>query len=138
MIHAVDSLKLLKEINKQAVKNDRIIGCLLEFHIAREESKFGLSLEQAETILTSDEFQSLENILICGVMGMATFTEDQQQIHEEFGSLRTIFENLKQKYFPDSSHFKEVSMGMSGDYPIAIEEGATLVRIGSGIFGARG
>ena len=138
MIHAVDSLKLLKEINKQAVKNDRVIDCLLEFHIAREASKFGLSVTDAEAILESEQYQTMQNVRICGVMGMATFTEDREQVREEFQNLKTIFEQLKQKYFHDTDHFCEVSMGMSGDYPIAIEEGATIVRIGSSIFGARG
>lgn len=137
LIHAVDSLKLLAEINKQGVKNNRVIDCLLEFHIAREESKFGLSLEDAEEIFKSDRFGELNHVRICGVMGMATYTDDQQQIKEEFQSLRSIFNALKQQYFPDKEYFREVSMGMSGDYPIAVEAGSTLVRVGSGIFGAR-
>lgn len=137
LIHAVDSMKLLKEINKQARKNDRVIDCLLEFHIAEEESKFGLSLEDAEAILTSDQFKELDKVRVCGVMGMATYTEDAQQIRSEFRSLKNTFDKLKQKYFADKDYFKEVSMGMSGDYPIAVEEGATLVRVGSAIFGAR-
>ncbi|MBN2614194.1 MAG: YggS family pyridoxal phosphate-dependent enzyme [Bacteroidales bacterium] len=137
LIHAVDSLKLLKEIDKQAAKNNRVIDCLLEFHIAREESKYGLSVQDAEEILKSDGFGELKHIRICGVMGMATFTEDTEQIKSEFHSLKMIFDQLKQQYFSDKEYFKEVSMGMSGDYPIAVEEGATLVRVGSGIFGAR-
>lgn len=138
LIHAVDSLKLLKEINKQALKNDRIIDCLLEFHIAEEESKFGLTLESAGEILKSDEFVAMKNIRICGVMGMATFTSDQDQVRREFKSLKKYFEVLKNEFFQDKLEFKEVSMGMSGDYLLAIEEGATIVRIGSKIFGSRG
>ncbi|UBM63439.1 YggS family pyridoxal phosphate-dependent enzyme [Candidatus Sulfidibacterium hydrothermale] len=137
LIHAADSLKILKEINKQAIKNNRVIDCLLEFHIAREESKFGLDRETAEEILSSEEYKALKNIRICGVMGMATYTDDTAQIRKEFQTLRAIFEELKDKYFKEADYFKEISMGMSGDYPIAIEEGATLVRIGSKIFGAR-
>ncbi len=137
LIHAADSLKILKEINKQAIKNNRVIDCLLEFHIAREESKFGLDRETAEEILLSEEYKALKNIRICGVMGMATYTDDTAQIRKEFQTLRAIFEELKDKYFKEADYFKEISMGMSGDYPIAIEEGATLVRIGSKIFGAR-
>ncbi len=138
LIHAADSLKILKEINKQATKNDRVIDCLLEFHIAKEESKFGLSMEEAESILQSDEYQKLQNIRLCGIMGMATYTTDDEQIGQEFRHLKDIFGYLKDNYFKETSHFKEISMGMSGDYSIAIEEGATLVRVGSRIFGTRG
>ncbi len=138
LIHAADSLKILKEIDKQAKKHDRVIDCLLEFHIAAEESKFGLSMETAEDILQSDEYKQLQNIRICGVMGMATYTEDTEQIREEFRHLKSIFNKLKDNYFEEAGYFKEISMGMSGDYPIAIEEGATIVRVGSKIFGARG
>lgn len=137
LIHAVDSLKLLKEINKQAKKNERIIDCLLEFHIAEEESKFGLNLEMAPEILKSDEFHGMKNIRICGVMGMATFTEDQDQVRREFKSLKAYFEDLKREFFQEKPEFKEISMGMSGDYLLAIEEGATIVRVGSRIFGSR-
>lgn len=138
LIHAVDSLKVLKEINKQAAKNDRVIDCLLEFHIAREESKFGLKMDEAEAILQSDAFKQMQNIRLCGVMGMATYTDDKQQVADEFHQLTLYFKELKQKYFSSAGYFKEISMGMSGDYPIAIREGATLVRIGSKIFGERG
>ena len=137
LIHAADSLKILKEINKQAMKNNRIIDCLLEFHIAREESKFGLDPATAEEILNAEEYKTLKNIRICGVMGMATYTDDTEQIRREFRQLKEIFGQLKEKYFSDAPYFKEISMGMSGDYPIAIEEGATIVRVGSKIFGAR-
>ena len=138
LIHAVDSLKVLKEINKQANKNHRVIDCLFEFHIAREESKFGLDMDSATTILESDDFKQMQNTRICGVMGMATYTDDKQQIANEFHQLTLYFNELKQRYFPTVDYFKEISMGMSGDYPIAIHEGATMVRVGSKIFGERG
>lgn len=137
LIHAVDGLKLLMEINKQAIRNHRIIDCLLEFHIAEEESKFGLSLEAAREILKSEELADMKNVRICGVMGMATFTFDQDQIRREFKTLKNYFESLKKEFFVDKPEFKEISMGMSGDYLLAIEEGATIVRIGSKIFGSR-
>lgn len=137
LIHAVDSLKLLKEINKQAIKNERTIDCLFEFHIAREESKFGLKMTDAEAILNSDEWKQLHNIRLCGVMGMATFTDDKEQIAGEFHQLKTYFDHLKQHYFTRDEAFTEISMGMSGDYRIAIEQGSTMVRVGSKIFGAR-
>ena len=137
MIHSVDSFKLLREINKQASKHNRSIDCLLEFHIAEESTKFGLNNEEAEEILLHPDFRTLSNIRICGVMGMATYTDDTQQIHREFAHLREIFDHLKKKFFSGEPSFKEISMGMSGDYKIAIEEGSTIVRIGSKIFGAR-
>lgn len=137
MIHAVDSLKLLVEINKQATKNERIIPCLLQFHIADEQSKFGLSIGEATELLTNDSYKSLNNIQLVGVMGMATFTDDTVQIHKEFKTLKSLFEELKATHFSTDSNFKEISMGMSGDYEIAIEEGSTIVRIGSKIFGSR-
>jgi hypothetical protein len=137
MIEAVDSLKLLEEINRQAVKSGRIINCLLEFHIAGEETKFGLNFAEAEEILNSAEFDKLKNICICGVMGMASFTDDNIQIHREFSRLREIFNDLKARYFAADSRFTEISMGMTADYLMAIEEGSTIVRIGSAIFGER-
>lgn len=137
LIHAVDSLKLLQEINKQAKKNNRVIPCLLQFHIADEETKFGLSLEEGNELLKNDEFKLLENIQLAGVMGMATFTDDTTQVQNEFRTLKSIFDNLKLNHFSSSTHFKEISMGMSGDYEIAIKEGSTMVRIGSKIFGER-
>ncbi len=137
MVHAVDSLKLLKEINKQAAKNNRVIYCLLQFHIASEDTKFGLAIEEAKTLLSSPVFQSLQNIKIAGVMGMATYTEEISQIKKEFSKLKKYFDDLKQDYFAHQDYFKEISMGMSGDYQIAIEEGSTMIRIGSAIFGAR-
>ncbi len=137
LIHSVDSLKLLKEINKQALKNDRVINCLLQFHIASEESKFGLDVEEASQILNSETFASLSNVKIVGVMGMATFTNDGTVVRKEFNHLKSIFDTLKKEFFQNDIDFKEISMGMSDDYKIAIEEGSTLVRIGSAIFGAR-
>lgn len=137
LIHAVDSLKLLTEINKQALKNDRTIDCLLQFHIATEQSKFGLSFEEAREILESDSFVELQNISITGIMGMATFTSDKNQVREEFQALENYFNVLKSHYFKFNDNFQHISMGMSGDYKIAIEEGSTMVRIGSSIFGSR-
>jgi pyridoxal phosphate enzyme (YggS family) len=137
LIHAVDSLKLLVEINKQAEKNERIIDLLLQFHIAQEETKFGLSLEEAKELIESDAFQFCQNIRVVGVMGMASFVDDEQQIHREFQMLKGIFDELRSSNFKDLSYFKEISMGMSGDYQIAIEEGSTMIRVGSSIFGGR-
>jgi pyridoxal phosphate enzyme (YggS family) len=137
LIHSIDSLDLLKEVNKQAVKNNRVIPCLLQFHIADEETKFGFSLEECTAMLGSPDYQELKNVKIHGVMGMATFTDDQEQIRREFQHLHQIFQELKSIYFAQNPDFKEISMGMSGDYPIAVEEGSTLVRIGSAIFGPR-
>lgn len=137
LIHAVDSLKLLKTIDKEAAKNERIINCLLQFHIAKEETKYGLSEDEANAILDSDEYKKMQNIRICGVMGMATFTENTEQIRNEFQLLKNIFSKLKDRYFADNEYFKEVSMGMSDDYLIAVEQGSTMVRIGSTIFGHR-
>jgi len=137
LIHAVDSFKLLKTIDKEAAKNGRIINCLLQFHIAKEETKFGLSEDEANAILGSDEFKKLQNICICGVIGMATFTENIEQVRNEFQLLKNIFTDLKDRYFADNEYFKEISMGMSDDYLIAVEQGSTMVRIGSTIFGHR-
>ena len=137
LIHGVDSFKLLKTIDTEAKKANRIIPCLLQFHIAEEESKFGLSMNEATEMLHSDEFHQLKNIQISGVMGMATYTDDEIQIHKEFASLKTNFDTLKSAYFAEIPEFKEISMGMSGDYLIAVEEGSTMVRIGSTIFGER-
>ncbi len=137
LIHAVDSVKLLKEINKQALKHNRVVNCLLQFHIAEEESKFGYNLSEAKSLLNSEEFKSLENINIVGVMGMATFTDDEDQVRSEFKQLKMNYDDLKSEFFQDKKDFAEISMGMSGDYKIAIEEGSTMVRVGSSIFGAR-
>lgn len=137
LIHAVDSLKLLKEINKEAAKNNRTIDCLLQFHIATEESKFGLSFEEATEMLESDEFVEMQNVRITGVMGMASFTEDEEQVSDEFRTLYNYFQIIKSHHFRFNPDFKEISMGMSGDYKLAVEEGSTMVRIGSTIFGGR-
>ena len=137
LIHAVDSLKLLVEINKQAEKNERSIDVLLQFHIAQEETKFGLSQEEAQELIQSSAFQSCQNIRVVGVMGMASFVDDEQQVHREFQALKNIFDELHVSNFKDASYFKEISMGMSGDYQIAIEEGSTMIRVGSSIFGGR-
>lgn len=137
LIHSIDSWKLLKEVNKQAAKNERIIDCLLQMHIADEETKFGLSKEELHEILESDELPALENIRITGLMGMATFTDNRGQIRKEFKSLKAIFDKVKGKYGGNNISWNELSMGMSGDYDIAIEEGSTLIRVGSSIFGSR-
>ena len=137
MIHSVDSLKLLRVINNEGLKNNRVINCLLQIHIAEEESKFGLSFSEAEDLVSASEFKLLSNIRICGLMGMATFTNNTDQVRREFKSLANFFHMAKDKYFHRSEVFREVSMGMSADYQIAIEEGATIIRVGSLIFGAR-
>ena len=137
LIHAVDSIKLLIEIDKQAKKHDRNISCLLQFHIAKEDTKFGLSYWEAKEILESSAYLSLENITIIGVMGMASFVEDEEQIVTEFNELADIFKKLKETFFKNKESFKEISMGMSGDYPLAIEAGSTMIRVGSTIFGSR-
>ena len=134
LIHSVDSLKLLQEINKQALNNERTIDCLLQFHVAQEETKFGLSIEEAREFLDSIDFALLKNVRIVGIMGMASFTTDSNQVRSEFKSLKNIFSQLKTEYFPTENSFKEISMGMSGDFQLAIEEGSTMVRIGSSIF----
>ncbi|MGJ8666369.1 MAG: YggS family pyridoxal phosphate-dependent enzyme [Patiriisocius sp.] len=133
LIHAVDSLKLLKEINKQAKKNDRTIACLLQIKIAEEDSKFGMESSMASEILASEEFKKLENVSVVGLMGMATFTDDESQVASEFKRLKTFFDNFRSEY----PALKILSMGMSGDYKLAIENGSTMVRIGSSIFGER-
>lgn len=138
IIHSIDSLKLLQEVDKQALKFNRIIDCLLQIYIAQEETKFGLSQEEAMEILESEEFKSMKNIRIVGVMGMATNTDNQEQIRIEFRTLKTFFETLKSTYIETANfQLREISMGMSGDYLIAAEEGSTLIRVGSAIFGSR-
>ena len=137
MIHSIDSYELLKEVNKHAIKHERVLNCLLQFHIAQEETKFGFLLDECEAMLNDPGFADLKNIKICGVMGMASLTDNQEQIHREFHTLHEYFNLLKTKYFSSNPDFKELSMGMSEDYPIAIEEGSTLIRVGSAIFGAR-
>ncbi len=137
MIHGVESLKLLETKEKEAKKHDRVIPCLLQFHVAQEETKFGLDMEEAAALLESESYANMKNVRIEGVMGMATNTDNLTQVREEFRHLHEIFEELKQRYFADKPEFKELSMGMSGDYEIAVEEGSTMVRVGSSIFGAR-
>lgn len=137
LIHSVDSLKLLKEINKQAAKNQRIISVLLQFKIGEEFAKQGLDMPEAVQLLESETYQNMEHIDIVGVMGMASFTSDTDQVRSEFNLLHHIFKQIKNQYFDEKESFKEISMGMSGDYEIAVEEGSTMVRIGSLIFGNR-
>jgi pyridoxal phosphate enzyme (YggS family) len=136
-IHSVDQMDLLAVIDKQAEKNGRTIRVLLQFHIAEEETKFGSSLEEAVEFLAKNEFSKFKNLVISGVMAMATFTDDQQQVRNEFRSLKRIFDTLKTTHFSESSDFREISMGMSGDFQLAIEEGSTMIRVGSSIFGNR-
>jgi len=137
LIHGVDSIKLMQVINKEGIKHNRKIPCLLQFHIAQETTKFGLVYSEAQQILESKEFSELKNIEIAGVMGMATYTDNNNQIASEFRLLRSIYEQLKQTYFTNNEYFKELSMGMSDDYNIAIDEGSTMIRVGSKIFGYR-
>ncbi|TAF91105.1 MAG: YggS family pyridoxal phosphate-dependent enzyme [Flavobacteriia bacterium] len=137
LIHGVDSLKLLQEIDKQARKVKRVQDVLLQFHIAQEDTKFGLDLQEAQDILASDTFKQLKSVQICGVMGMASNTSDEKQVATEFRTLKQIFEQLSNDYFQGQPSFKEISMGMSGDYPLAIQNGSTMVRVGSKIFGGR-
>lgn len=135
LIHSADSPKLFKEINKQAEKCGRTINCLLQLHIAQEETKFGFTMEEAEEYLMSEELQSLKNVQIVGVMAMATNTDDEEQIAAEFESVRNFFTRMKHNVFADNPNFREISMGMSGDYLIAQQHGSTMVRVGSMIFG---
>ena len=137
LIHSIDSFSLLQEVNKHALKNNRVIPCLLQFHIADEETKFGFTFEECEAMLNDAGFQELKNVEIHGVMGMATFTDNHAQVRCEFQHLHQIFDDLKSQYFSHNPDFKEISMGMTDDYPIAIKEGSTLIRIGSAIFGPR-
>ena len=137
LIHSVDSLKLLKEINKQAEKAQRIIPCLLQIHIAKEETKFGFSFDECREMLQQGEWKNLKNVQLCGVMGMGTFTDNVDQVRFEFHSLKDFFDEIKENVFSDNPSFREISMGMTDDYPIAIEEGSTLIRIGTKIFGKR-
>jgi PLP dependent protein len=134
LIHSIDSLKLLEEVNREAYKQQRVIACLLQFHIAREETKFGLSPEEAAILLGSETFSAMKNIRIHGVMGMASFIDDMEAVRKEFKYLRSVFEELKKTYFAQHDDFCEISMGMTQDYHVAIEEGSTLLRIGTAIF----
>jgi len=133
MIHAVDTLKLLKEVNKQAKKNERTIECLLQIKIAEEDSKFGMDKGDAQTLLTSEELTKFQNVKIVGLMGMASFTDDKKQVSEEFQKLKNIYDEFK----IENPEFRILSMGMSGDYKIALENGSNMVRVGSAIFGER-
>jgi pyridoxal phosphate enzyme (YggS family) len=137
LIHSVDSFKLLKMINSEAQKINKKIDCLLQFHIAKEETKYGFSIEEAEEMMESAEISQLTAVRVCGVMGMATFTENTSQVREEFRNLVRYFKIMKNSYFINNTSFTEISAGMSGDYRIAIEEGSTIVRLGSIIFGER-
>lgn len=137
MIHAIDSPELLAKVNREAEKVERTVPCLLQFYIAQEESKYGMDLNEIEGLLSSNGYKVMNNIKIVGVMGVATNTDDREQVRGEFRRLRETFDYLKRTYFSDDSGFKEVSMGMSHDYRIAVEEGSTMVRIGSSIFGER-
>lgn len=137
LIHSVDSLKLLSVIDKEAEKVNRVIDCLLQIHIAMEETKFGLSADELKELLSSQAFIQLRNVRIVGLMGMASFSDDTDIVRGEFRNLSAIFKQVKEDYFTDKSWFKELSMGMSSDYIIAIEEGSTMVRVGSSIFGHR-
>ncbi|MFV0391834.1 MAG: YggS family pyridoxal phosphate-dependent enzyme [Paludibacteraceae bacterium] len=137
LIHGVDSLKVLTEINKQAEKAERIVSCLLQVHIADEETKFGFSAEELEALFSNSVTSRLKNVQIAGLMGMATYTDDENQIRKEFQFLHTLFTQIKKTHFPTDENFKELSMGMSQDYAIAIDEGSTMVRIGTSIFGER-
>jgi pyridoxal phosphate enzyme (YggS family) len=137
LIESVDSLKLLQEIDKQAAKNKRVIDCLLQIYIADEETKFGLGYDEAVELLRSDEFQAMKHVRIVGLMGIATNTTVEKQIRDEFEELKVLFDGIKLSFFRKDDFFKEVSMGMSSDYKIAVDEGSTMVRIGSSIFGKR-
>jgi len=137
LIHGVDSYKLLEEINKQALKAGKTVNCLLQIHIAREETKFGFSTEELLETLSNVKWKELTGIRICGLMGMATYTDNREQIRAEFRGLKSLFDQIKAAYFAEEPSFCELSMGMSDDYQIAIEEGSTLVRVGSLIFGHR-
>ncbi|MDB4926010.1 YggS family pyridoxal phosphate-dependent enzyme [Mucilaginibacter sp.] len=137
MIQSVDSLKLLQEINKQAEKNKRVIDCLLQIYIADEETKFGLGFDEAIELLRSEEFATFKNIRIRGLMGIATNTDKEKQLKDEFHELKTFFDGIKQSFFRKEESFNVVSMGMSADYELAIEQGSNMIRVGSTIFGGR-
>lgn len=137
MIHSVDSMKLLKEIDKEAIKNNRVIDCFLQIDIANEDTKFGMLEKEAMELLSSEDFAQLNNIRICGVMGIGSITEEINKTRQEFKNLKATFLTLKEKFFKKEDYFTEISMGMSSDYDIAIDEGSTIVRIGSLIFGQR-
>ncbi len=137
LIHGVDTFKLLKEIDKYAAKINRKVNCLLQVHIAEEETKFGFSESELMDMLQGEVWKSLSNVNICGLMGMATFTDDKTKVRREFNTMKNLFDKLKSAFFVNEPDFKEISMGMSDDYLVAIEEGSSMVRIGSSIFGVR-
>ncbi len=137
LIHSIDSLELLKVVEREAAKHGREIACLLQFHIAEEETKFGLDMQEAAALLESDDYRALRHVRIAGVMGMATNTDDMAQVRSEFRRLKEIFSQLQARYFAGDERFCEISMGMSHDYAVALEEGSTLVRVGTAVFGAR-
>lgn len=137
LIHSVDSLRLLRNINKEAIKVDRVIPCLIQIHVADEDTKYGFSPEDCHKLFQSGELNELQNIKIAGIMGMATNTDNEEQITDEFKSLKVLFDQCKEEYFKDDEDFKELSMGMSHDYPTAIKQGSSLIRVGSKIFGDR-
>ena len=137
MIEAVDSLKLLKEIEKQGAKNNRVIDVLLELHIAEEETKYGLTLDACRQLLEEGEWRNMAHVRICGLMMMASYVEDEAQIRQEFRTAHNFFDEVKQRYFAESPYFTQRSWGISHDYPIAVEEGSTMVRVGTAIFGPR-
>jgi pyridoxal phosphate enzyme (YggS family) len=137
LIHGIDSYKLLAEVDKQAEKAGRIIPCLLQIHIAQEETKFGFTPDECMAMMDDGMWRNLTHVQIAGLMGMATYTDDHEQIIREFSTLSSLFQKLKETHFKDEPAFCELSMGMSGDYPLAISQGSTLIRIGSRIFGAR-
>ncbi|WP_370861271.1 YggS family pyridoxal phosphate-dependent enzyme [Parabacteroides faecis] len=136
-IHSIDSLKLLQEVNKQAVKNSRMIRVLLEIHVAQEDTKHGLTPDECRELLQNEQLAELRNIQICGLMGMATYTDDTTLIEQEFHTLHELFSDLKSIYFKGNDNFAVLSMGMSHDYPIAISQGSTMIRVGTSIFGER-
>ena len=137
LIHSIDSANLLQAVNKEAAKHGVVVDCLLQFFIATEETKFGMNLDEARQLLESDEFKAMQNVRICGVMGIGSLTDDKDQTNREFAHLKQIFDTLKADYFAANDEFKEISMGMSGDYQMAIVHGSTMVRVGSSIFGQR-
>ena len=137
LIHSVDSVRLLEVISKHAKKHNRTIDCLLQFYISQDETKYGFTLDEADEMLQGGRFKQIHNIRLCGVMGMATLTDNSEQIRQEFQMLKRYFDFLKEKYYEEEDYFKEISMGMSDDYLLAVAEGATMVRIGSAVFGKR-
>lgn len=137
LIHSIDSPRLLAEVNKEAACAGRVVDCLLQIHIAQEESKFGFTVGECEAFLTSGAWREYTSVRICGVMGMATFTDDERQIRAEFDTLKRFFDRMKRACFPEEDFFTEISMGMSDDWPLAVASGSSMVRVGSCIFGAR-